>query len=144
MWWQLPGPCSRTIHDCCREITGLGGADARHASVCSKHFGDGRPGRNVHAAMAGRFEGCRSERARINAAFLEINSWQLYRAERRFELGERRRKWTVGDQVRVFAEMYRRGKKYGALISEINIHAGLILQFVHKLGIHARAGSGER
>ena len=93
--------------------------------------------------MAGGFQGGGGERPRIHAAFFQINCRQIYGAERGLEFVQRRGKRTVGGQAGVIAKVFRRGKKNRALVAQIDIHAGFILQFMHELGIHACAGGGE-
>ena len=42
-----------------------------------------------------------------------------------------------------FKDVPGRGKKYGALVAQINVHTGLILQLMNELGIHASTGCGQ-
>ena len=84
---QLSGPRACTIHDHRSRITASLCADTDHASIRQKHLGDGRPGSNVHTAMAGGFQRRYGECARIHTAFLQINGRQVYLTERGLEFG---------------------------------------------------------
>ena len=43
----------------------------------------------------------------------------------------------------MFLDLLRGSEKNRALVAQINVRAGFVLQFMHELGIHPRAGSGQ-
>ena len=93
--------------------------------------------------MPGGFECGRGERSGIHTALLQIHRRQIYLAERRFEFIQRCGKLTVCRQAGMFTDVLRSGKENRALVAQISVDAGFILQFVHKLGVHARARGRE-
>ena len=113
--------------------------------LVQKHLGDGCSGRNIHAAMAGGFQGRRGQ-ARADPRC--VPSEKLPADPRGPSAGSSSasgegRGWSA---IRLGCSRSCSGvsEKNRALVAQINVDAGFVLQLMHELGIHARARGGER
>ena len=90
--------------------------------------------------MLGRLQGCGRKRARIDAALPQKQRRPISICQGRLELRERRGQ----AMVRAQCWMIWSREHQCPLITQIHVHAGLILKLVDKLGIHSRASPGQR
>src|ERR1039457_6694434 len=87
--------------------------------------------------MSCGFQGCCHQGSGVRAAFFQIDNWTFWGFEHRFHFGELRGRYRTEFRSRV--SMVKEEQR--ALVPEVNIHAGLILQLVDKFWIYAGACS---
>jgi len=72
VWCNLAGPCTRAIDNFRRTKKCFRSGDASCTAVSKVHRRDWIARREIHAAIFRRFDGCRSERPRIDTTFLQV------------------------------------------------------------------------
>jgi len=135
---NLSRPGARAVDDFGREERRFGGDHACHAAIGKAYRAHGIARGEIHPNVLRRLDSCRCKSARIDATLLEIERRlfnQLW-----FQFSEGSGQQFGHGKARPFVHMLRRWNQDGSVVPQIHFRAGLKLNFMGKLRIHACAG----
>src|SRR4029077_16110602 len=110
-------------------------------SISNVHRNHRRPRRDVDTAMSCSLQGCFRQCARAATPFVEEECVAWWGREGWLQFGKRARQRMCAGDLPCNVSVLQ--KEQGSIRPQVDVDAGLVLQFMHEFWIHVGTGIGE-